>query len=750
MLSKNYYLLFCICICIFISCNENTQVNPTENMGIIPLPNKIANISGINNTKEFVLSDHEFIKDFSSIISTLIPNLKIGNNENISIQKDETIKDEGYQIEILKDKINIKASSSKGTFYAIQSLRQLIEFHPNGIPCLRIEDAPRFPYRGMHLDVGRHFFSVADIKTYIDLLSTYKFNTFHWHLTEDQGWRIEIKKYTKLQEIAAFRKETIIGHNNTNPQQFDGKKYGGYYTQEEIKEIVKYAQQRQITIIPEIEMPGHAQAALSAYPELGCTKGPFEAATQWGVFEDVFCPNEVTFKFLEDVLTEVMELFPSEYIHIGGDECPKTKWKESAFCQKIIKDNNLKDEHGLQSYFIGRIEKFLNSKGRQIIGWDEILEGGLAPNATVMSWRGVEGGIAAAKLKHNVIMTPTDYCYFDYYQSQHSSEPLAIGGDLPLQKVYNYEPIPETLIENEKKYILGAQGNIWTEYMKDFKQVQYMALPRMQAMSELNWTNKELKNYDSFISRLQNHFSWWKKLGYNFADKSTDLHYFVKSGEGNGVKLELKTNGSKFPIHYAINSALDKNSKQYSKEIEINETCKIIAATFGNSTAKGRIDTINFNMHKGAGKKITLKNLPATKYSAYGPGSTLNGIIGSNSKFGTEWLGFEGKDFEAIIDLSKVTEVDNITLRFFNSPTQWIYPPKNVAVLFSQDGNNYNELPAFIIQPSTNTIIEYPLPTANTKTRFIKIIANNYGIIPDGKEGAGNGAWLFVDEVVIE
>lgn len=738
------------CLIILVSCHKKETTNAHSNIGIIPLPNKVEKTSGVNTIKEFIFSDDALIKDFGAIISSLIPNSKIGSNANVVITMDKISEQEGYILEVLKDKINIKASSGKGAFYAIQSLRQLITFNPEGIPCMRIEDEPRFSYRGMHLDVGRHFFDVNFIKKYIDILAMYKFNTFHWHLTEDQGWRIEIKKYPKLQEIAAFRKETIIGHNNTNPQQFDGKRYGGFYTQEEVKDIVKYATARQITIIPEIEMPGHAQAALSAYPELGCTKGPFEAATKWGVFEDVFCPNEVTFTFLEDVLTEVMALFPSEYIHIGGDECPKTKWKESAFCQKLIKDKNLKDEHGLQSYFIQRIEKFLNSKGRQIIGWDEILEGGLAPNATVMSWRGIEGGIAAARLKHKVIMTPTDYCYFDYYQSQNATEPLGIGGDLPLSKVYSYEPIPDTLNEEEKKYILGAQGNVWTEYMKTPEHVEYMVLPRMQAMAEINWTNKESKNYDDFLSRLKHHFAWWKKLGYNFADKTNDLQSKVLAGDGNGVKLQLKTNGSDANILYSIDKPLDASGNKYNGDINVTKDATIIAGAFDGNKAAGKIDTFQFSMHLGAGKKITLSHQPAAKYSADGNGSILNGILGSNAKYGKEWLGFEGKDFEALIDLGSLITVDNIDLRFFNAPSQWIYPPKYVSVFFSQDGKNFNELPAFVIQPSKELIINYPLPTAKTKTKYIKIVAPNYGIIPDGKEGAGHGAWLFVDEIVVK
>ena len=325
-------------------------------------------------------------------------------------------------------------------------------------------------------------------------------NTFHWHLTEDQGWRIEIKKYPKLQEIAAFRKETLIGHYNDQPHQFDGKPYGGFYTQEQIKEVVAYAKTRQVTIIPEIEMPGHSQAAIAAYPELGCSGEQVEVATKWGVFDEVYCPKESTFKFLEDVIDEVVALFPGKYIHIGGDEAPKTNWKNCEYCQKLIKKEGLKDEHGLQSYFIARMEKYINTKGKQIIGWDEILEGGLAPNATVMSWRGTSGAVQAAKEGHDVILTPGSHCYFDHYQSENENEPLAIGGFLPLEKVYHFNPIPEGLTDKEATYVLGAQGNVWTEYMQTEKQVEYMAFPRAVALSEVLWSSPEHKNYSDFIT----------------------------------------------------------------------------------------------------------------------------------------------------------------------------------------------------------------------------------------------------------
>ena len=423
-----------------------------------------------------------------------------------------------YVLNIDKDKVYIGGDNEQGVFYGIQSLIQLLPFEKKkilSVPQLTISDSARFAYRGLHLDVGRHFFGVDFVKQYLDLMALYKFNTFHWHLTEDQGWRIEIKKYPNLTKVGAYRNGTIIGHHPGTGN--DSIRSGGFYTQAQIREIVQYAADRYITVIPEIEMPGHSMAALSSYPELGCTGGPYQVRESWGVCDDIFCAgNENTFQFLENVLDEVIALFPSKYIHIGGDESPKTRWKLCPKCQQRIKDNHLKDEHALQSYFIQRIEKYLNSKGRQIIGWDEILEGGLAPNATVMSWRGEQGGIDAAKQHHNVIMTPGYYCYFDHSQTK-KEDSLVIGGYLPIETVYSYDPVPKQLTAEEIKYVLGAQANVWTEYMVYPSKVEYMILPRLSAMSEVLWTAKANKDWKDFQPRLLNEFKRydWMKLSYS-------------------------------------------------------------------------------------------------------------------------------------------------------------------------------------------------------------------------------------------
>ena len=439
--------------------------------------------------------------------------------------KDASLGDEGYKLNVTAKSIIIQANTAKGAFYGLQSLFQLLPvaiFSPSkvndvkwAVPAVAITDSPRFVYRGLHLDVGRHFMPVDFVKKYIDLIALHKQNQFHWHLTEDQGWRIEIKQYPLLTKVGSIRKETMVGHYGD--KKWDGKPYGGFYTQDEIREVVKYAEDRFVNIIPEIELPGHALAALAAYPNLGNNPDKiYQVGTLWGVYDDVFMPREETFQFLENVLTEVIGLFPGQYIHIGGDECPKVQWKESRFAQELIKRENLKDEHGLQSYVIRRIDKFITSKGRRLIGWDEILEGGLSPNATVMSWRGIEGGVAAAKERHDVIMTPGNFCYLDHYQADPKTQPVAIGGFTDLAESYSYDPTPSELSAEESKHILGVQGNVWTEYMKTPAYVEYMVWPRAIALAEVGWTAKENKDFTDFSKRWEKHKKRLDLLNVNY------------------------------------------------------------------------------------------------------------------------------------------------------------------------------------------------------------------------------------------
>ena len=447
----------------------------------------------------------------------------------LSIRVDQNISEapESYRLKIDPQGIEITGSDQAGTFYGIQTLLQILETskieNVQTVKSMIIEDSPRFKWRGMLLDVARHMFPADFIKRYIDIIAAHKMNVFHWHLTEDQGWRMPIEKYPKLESIAAWRKETLIGHYTDKPRKFDGKPYGGFYTREEIVDIIAYAKERSVTIVPEIELPGHATAALSAYPELSCTGGPHEAETLWGVHKEVYCAgNEKTFVFLGNVLEEVSEIFPGSYIHIGGDECPKTRWKECQKCQKRIADEGLKDEHELQSYFIKRIEKILEKFGKRLVGWDEILEGGLAPNAVVHSWRGMDGGIEAANAGHEVIMSPTTHVYFDYYQSKdRDNEPLAIGGHLPLEKVYEFEPVPDNIDRDKRHLILGGQANLWTEYIPTTEKAEYMLLPRMCALAEAVWSPRSKKDYAGFIDRLGDHLKRLdrKNLNYRKLDK---------------------------------------------------------------------------------------------------------------------------------------------------------------------------------------------------------------------------------------
>jgi len=517
-----------------------SQIN-IANYQVIPLPEYIVTSKG----KSFQLEElttisypahnmelkrnaqllSDYIKEATGMSLRISSAKKI--NQTIILKIDTRLKNkEGYELIVTEKTITISGLTGAGVFYGIQTLRKSI---PQGktntsilMPPVQIEDYPRFEYRGAHLDVGRHFFPVSFIKRYIDILALHNVNNFHWHLTEDQGWRIEIKRYPNLTRVGSRRTETVVGHSN---DKFDGISYDGFYTQKQIKEVVAYAKKRYINIIPEIDMPGHMLAALASYPELGCTGGPYEVGKKWGIFDDVLCVgNENTIRFIENVLSEIMQLFPSKYIHIGGDECPKVRWKTCDKCQTRIKSEKIESdgkhsvEQCLQSNFISGVEKFLNSKGRVIIGWDEILEGGLAPNATVMSWRGINGGIEASKQKHNVIMTPTDYCYFDNYQCVNiENEPIAQQGFLPVEKVYSYDPIPAELTKDERQYILGVQSNLWTEYIKTSQQAEYMLLPRLAALSEVQWTMPERKNYQSFLKRIPQLVNIYNAKKYNYA-----------------------------------------------------------------------------------------------------------------------------------------------------------------------------------------------------------------------------------------
>jgi hexosaminidase len=685
-----------------------------------------------------------------------------------------------YTLEVNKNGISIKGHDEEGVFYGIQTFIQLLPPHVSNsrieIPFLTIKDHPRFGYRGLHLDCGRNFMPIDFIKKYIDYIALHKMNYFHWHLTEDQGWRIEIKKYPKLTSVGAWRNGTIIGRHPGLGN--DNKKAGGFYTQDQIKEIVKYAADRYITIVPEIEMPGHGSAAIAAYPYLSCfpdepTKNYFpknakwagdstgkQVQQAWGIYSDVFCAGkEETFKFLQDVIDEVVTLFPGQYIHVGADECPKANWKRCPNCQKIIKNNNLKDEHELQSYFVQRMEKYINSKGKTLIGWDEILEGGLAPNAVVMSWRGEKGGIEAAIQNHKVIMTPTTYVYFDYAQSD-NEDSIVIGGNLPVEKVYGYDPIPDTLTKEQGKYILGAQANVWTEYMNNPRKVEYMIFPRLTALSEVLWSPKEKKNWNDFEKRLQVQFKRYDLWKANYSRAYYDLKSTIIPTENfDGVlwKLETKVPSAeiKTVTHFAGRPYELKFNEgiNYTAPIPVKSTQLVAAISMVNGKPISNPISQNILFNKATGKKITLAIPPSNTYKGDGAFTLVNGIQNEKGLAKSkEFLGFSGSDCEALIDLGKEEKISNVIVHCLREIGSWIYQPQTIEVFISSNGTDFTSAGLtddFIIKIKGLETGTMKVEFVEKNTRYVKVVVKNWGEIPAGNPGAGNKAWLFVDEIEV-
>lgn len=672
-----------------------------------------------------------------------------------SVVFDTLMPPEWYQLSVRPDGITVTAPSDEGLFRGSRTLIQLLEqgSATGSLPCLTITDWPRFPWRGMHLDACRHFWSVEFTKKYIDLLARYKMNSFHWHLTEDQGWRIEIKKYPKLTEVGAWRKGSQVGPYAR--REYDTIPYGGFYTQEQIREVVAYAQARHINVVPEIEMPGHAMAALAAYPHLGCTGGPYEVQRGWGVFEDVFCAgNDSVFTVLEDVLTEVMALFPSEMIHIGGDECPKEAWKACAKCQARMKSNGLKDEHELQSYFIQRIERFVNSKGRKIIGWDEILEGGLAPNAAVMSWRGTEGGVAAAKEKHNVVMTPGSHCYFDHYQGDPANEPLAIGGHTTVQKVYSYEPIPAELKPEEQKYILGAQGNVWTEYILRPENVEYMAVPRMLALAEVLWTPKAKRNEADFIRRLENEFPNLEAMQVNASKSLYQARIVPSQGDSVGlIRIDALTgiDGQHTDITWRVynENGMPLGGGGSTDTLVIGRSCIVEARIQTETRALGRsypVSLRKFHFNLATARPITLSVQPNERYNEGGAFTLVDGITAQEKRVNTEWLGWK-EGVTITVDLGSVQDIRYIGIGALNETHSWIHLPERVDFMVSADGNTFTPFGSAEVKagPGRNA---FGLEKIG-KARYVRLTVQHCGKIPDGFPGAGNPAWLFLDEIEV-
>ena len=756
----------------------STAAGQTADFNIIPRPQQV----NVSNDAPFILSAKTVIslgtnshnmKRNANMLASYIEQATgirpaIGKSKSgaaIVLTIDKNIANaEGYKLDADAKQIRIAGASAAGVFYGIQTLRKSLPL-VNGkaskvsIPAVHIADAPRFAYRGTHLDVSRHFVTADSVRQFIDMLALHNINRFHWHLTDDQGWRIEIKKYPLLTQIGSKRAQTVIGHNSGK---YDGKPYSGFYTQKQIRDIVKYAADRYITIVPEIDLPGHMQAALAAYPDMGCTGGPYEVWQKWGVSDNVLCAgNDKTLTFIDNVLKEITQLFPSKYIHVGGDECPKTQWQKCPKCQARLKALNLeaKDGHSaeerLQSYIITHASNYLKSLGRNTIGWDEILEGGLAEGATVMSWRGESGGIAAAKQHHDVVMTPNSYLYFDYYQSlDKANEPLAIGGYLPLETVYSYEPMPKELTADETRHIIGVQANIWTEYMPTFKQMQYMALPRLAALSEVQWSQPALKDYTNFTNRLTEFTHMYDRLGYNYAKHLYNVAIHVDSdNKWREILIHMTTAGNA-EIRYTLDGTEPTaNSTLYTGAIVLQKSAKIRAAAFRDGK-RSSVTSQDISFNKATACPVELLQ-PTHKNYTYKGGATLtDGLLGDKG-FGTgRWLGFSSNDLEAIIDLKQNTDVSSVSLNTCVDKESWIFDARNIEVSVSADGKSFTKvasksLPALEEQTPDN-IYTYELTFPQTTTRYVKVTATSEHNIPKWHGGKGKPAFLFVDEISVK
>jgi hexosaminidase len=741
-------------------------------VSIIPLPKSITVGLGkfyiSENTK--IVVDANDAQDVAEQLALKLRTLKgklpdlittpLANS--ITFKKNISVPREGYELKVKPTGVTIEAAGPIGYFYGMQSLLQLLPPEAFGASLLpnttlsltecHIKDQPRFEYRGIMLDVARYFYPIEFIKKLVDVLAIHKFNSLHLHLTDDQGWRMEIKKYPKLTELGSTRKESMLGHYRD--QKFDGTPHGGFYTQAQMKELVAYAQRKFITIVPEIEMPGHALAALAAYPELGCTNGPYEVGTKWGVEERVFCPSEKTFTFIEDVLGEVMEIFPSPYIHVGGDECPKTTWKASTFCQDLIKKEGLKDEHGLQSYFMKRVDKIISSKGRKMLGWDEILEGGLSPNATVMSWRGIEGGIEAAKQSHDVVMSPNSHVYLDYYQADPAFEPLAIGGFLPLEKTYSYEPIPAELSSEQAKHIKGIQANLWTEYVPTPEHAEYMLFPRALAVAEIGWSDKT-KSYTDFVKRLSFHFQRLDYLAVNYSKAAFNVKFSLEKDPKGLTAISLSTLHPQNSIRYTLDGSLpNAQSLLYdpTRKLTMESDKSVAAAVFSKfGEMRSAITSKTFVISKTTGRPYKLAHAPK-KYFGGDEMALTNGERGDvKSKEG--WVGFEGTNLDVVLDLNKPTSFSNLSVGFLSDPTSWVMLPPVIEIAISSDNLSFKSIKKLDLGKSTKPEVfvqQLNIALEPSTARYIRVQAENYGLLPVGHTGAGKPAWLFIDEIGVK
>lgn len=677
---------------------------------------------------------------------------------------DPRLQIEGYRLEIRASGMTLTAESRAGLYRGVQTVRQLMAVAGHQVPCGEIEDQPAFPWRGMLLDCGRHFMPLDVIKETIDQLAYHKFNVLHWHLTEDQGWRMEVPAYPDLSEVAAWRQQT------------DDSRYGGYYTVAEMKEIVAYAAARYITVVPEIELPGHAQAALAAYPELSCRGVPLDVQTQWGIFKDVYCAgNDEVFTFLENVFAHALEVFPSQYIHIGGDECPKDRWQKCAKCQARIAAEGLSGEHELQSWFIRRMENWLREHGRRLIGWDEILEGGLAPQATVQSWRGTRGAIAAAQQGHDTIVSPTSHCYFDYDVAT-----------LDLRQVYTFDPVPSKLTESETRHVLGGEMNLWSEYIPPAR-LQNMMFPRMTAMAECLWTRPPERDFGEFLGRMRPHMAVLKSMGVESgpadrpvefsvevdpADGTTRVRLAVDEKlaaalEGHEVVLRKAQVASRAPESYRADQRVedmglfavpfDADEMPPGGYLEMPGTTpddRIVAVQmFAEGEPYGTPAVIEQTGHLALGKVPGLEHQPSERYPGGGPAGLVNGVRGTREFRDGLWLGFESTDLIATIDLGGPQPVNEMSIRFYQGTPAWIFLPSKVEFQISDDGVRWDTVAVVSHDVSPRIqdrlIHEFVAQNLNRQARWVRVMGRSLGICPEWHWGAGQACWLFADEIVV-
>ena len=755
-----------------------------KTINVVPYPNDVRMAHGTFDAKG---AGFYFSAGFDTLTLNIISNfaekLSVTSGSVSSVQEgisergfvfvhDSDMPEESYSLEITRKSVTVRASELRGVNYAIQTLKQMLPVQIFGtqaasgadwkLPCATISDAPRFRYRGMHMDVSRHFFDMEMVKKYLDIMEVHKLNRLHWHITDDQGWRIEIKKYPKLTEVGSIRKQTLVGHLSKN-NTYDGTPYGEgcWFSQEQIKEIIAYAAGKGIDIIPEIDLPGHMLAALAAYPEYGCTGGPYEVWGRWGVSDEVLCAgNENTMIFLENILEEVAGLFPSEYIHIGGDECPKVRWEKCPKCQAKIRELGLRDddrfkaEHYLQSYVMKRMTSFLEGKGKKIIGWDEILEGEVAESATVMSWRGVSGGLKAARMGNYAIMTPNSFFYLDYYQSlDKANEPLGIGGYVPIEKCYSYEPFADGMTEEEKAHIIGVQANLWTEYIATEGHLEYMLLPRMAALSEVQWCHPDNKDWNRFLESADDFCSIYDTMGYNYA-----THIFNAKGnvsinrKDKTVEVGLHAQGTT-PVYYTLDgSEPDEKSPVYVSPIQISGDCTLKAVSYRNGR-KGRIYEKSFNLHKAMGCPVDVLAPPHPNYTYSYPDILTDGLRGSGPFNSGDFSGWYNQDLEAVIDMGEKS-YSNVTLSTLIHKYDYIFPPTFLRISISDNGTDFTEAAyaGFDLQGRMhdgNGCKEYTLDFPETSARYLKVQAGCLKALPDWHPGAGRPGFVFVDEIVV-